>query len=98
MVGHITFDRDIIETIRQRLIRWLEQHRDVKRQDLADMTGRGLDSIHKFIQGTEPSSSLAIDLCAAIPELAEGILCPFCHRMMMAVTGRQAEVDISSTV
>lgn len=84
MKGHIKLSGEAVETVRVRLHRWVGRPdtNGHNRLEVADTVGRGRDSIDKFLSGSNPSSSLAMDLIMAIPELGVSILCPCCGRPM----------------
>ncbi len=81
--GHITFAPEVVETIRIRLITWMRTNR-FTHEKVARMVGRKPNTLSKFIAGDE-RSSMAADLCIAIPELSEGVCCPYCRRPMPGV-------------
>lgn len=84
MKGHITMSEEVVETIRVRLHRWIScpGQEGRSRMEVALGVGRQRDSVDKFLAGTELTSSLAMDLIKAIPELGDGIFCPCCGRPM----------------
>lgn len=86
MKGHITLSEEIVETIRVRLHRWINCPDATRnRLEVAKSVGRHRDSIDKFLAGTT-TSSLALDLVQAIPELGDGVFCPCCGRPMPETT------------
>lgn len=79
--GHITLSDEVVETVRVRLLRYLEINR-ISQADLGRRVDRARITIQKFASGDRSTSGLALDLIAAIPELGDGVLCPGCGRPM----------------
>lgn len=84
--GHITYTAEVLEHVRVTLIRFEARPGSPSRREIAGLVGREVDSIHKFIEGVNLSSSLAADLIAVLPEIGHGITCPYCRQTLPGST------------
>lgn len=74
---------EVIDHVRVSLIRYLERHRDVSTQDIADACGHRRKTIAHFISRKRPSLVLAQAIVLEYPEIGAGLdcVCPHCGRV-----------------
>ncbi len=92
--GHITFTDEVLETIRIRFIRFEARPETPTRREISERIERDVSTLHSFAAGASRSSSVAADLVATFPELADGITCPYCHQAMPGTTEHTAVTPI----
>jgi len=74
---------EVIELVRVELIRYLEAHRSISTQDIADACGHKRKTINQFISLKRPSLVLAQRIVIEYPEIGSELdcVCPHCFRI-----------------